>query len=73
MKLWGKLHKNYYILYIVSWSNSNSYISHCSTNWWSCLIEKEGMVDYMYLASIWTIRLFIRCCDICKVYRSSCI
>ena len=31
--------------------------------------KKRGVVDCRYLASIWTIRLFNRCCDICKDLR----
>jgi hypothetical protein len=29
---------------------SNSYISHCGIKWWDKSIEKEGVVDYRYLA-----------------------
>jgi hypothetical protein len=32
-------------------------------------MKRRGVVDYMYLASIWTIRLFNSCCDICKDFR----
>jgi hypothetical protein len=32
-------------------------------------IEKEEVVDYIYLTNIWTIELCIRYCDICKDFR----
>ena len=32
-------------------------------------MELSDVVDYRFLASIWTIRLFVRCCDICKEFR----
>ena len=41
----------------------------CGIDWWDKLIEKRDVVDYRYLTSIWTIRLFSRYCDICKDFR----
>jgi len=40
--LWGKLHKNYYIIFIVSQNNSNGYVLHCGGNGWDESIEKEA-------------------------------
>jgi len=31
--------------------------------------KRRDELHYRYLASIWTIRLFNRCCDICKDFR----
>ena len=33
------------------------------------LMEKRIVVNYRFLASIWTLRLFNRGCDICKEFR----
>ena len=48
---------------------SNIYILLCGIDCWDESIEIRGGRDYRYLASIWTIRLFNRCCDICKEFR----
>ena len=33
------------------------------------LIEKEGELNYRFLANMWTILLFNRGCDICKEFK----
>ena len=33
----------------------------------------KGFAKYRYLASMWNIRLFNRCCDICKDFRVECL
>jgi len=30
----GKLHKNYYIIYIVLWNSSNNYVLYCCSGSW---------------------------------------
>ena len=44
MSLWGKLHKNYYIIYIILRNNLNAYISHCGNKGG---IDKKGGVSYI--------------------------
>jgi len=36
---------------------------------WDIMTAKRELFDSRYLASMWTIRLFNRCCDICKDFR----
>ena len=45
------------------------FMLHCGIDCWDETMELSDVLDYRYLASIWTIRLFIRCCDICKDLR----
>ena len=59
MWLWGKLHKNYYIIYIVLLNISNGYISHCGINWWVESIKIEGCGHLRFLANMKKFRCYL--------------
>ncbi len=48
--MWGKLHNNYYIIYIVNLVISSGYVLHCGGNGWGELMEKMDVSDSRYLA-----------------------
>jgi len=48
--LWGKLHKNYFIIYLILRNNSNDYMPPCSIVEEDKSMEKRGWADYRYLA-----------------------
>ena len=50
LKLCGKLHKSYHIIYIIFWINSNGYVSHCGGSGWGVLMKRRRLVEYRFLA-----------------------
>ena len=42
---------------------------HCGGDSWDESIKKVDVVDCRLLANIWTLKLTIRCCNICKDLR----
>lgn len=44
MQLWSKLHKLYYIIYIILSGNSNGYLLHCSGFSWEASMKKRNVL-----------------------------